>query len=144
MTNKAIEQTTVGGNVKAAHASLRIYHPDLDPDSITTHLKCAPSLSYRAGDRISPRVAASRKNGMWSIASDLSRDRPLAEHIRRVLSQVSSDLSKWAEVTRQYSADIYCAIDIVKDNSVASIPAEVVAAVGARGLAIELDFYISA
>ena len=142
MTNKVNDPATVGGDVKAAHASLRFYHPDLDPDSITAYLGCTPSLCYRAGDQISPRVAATRKNGMWSVASDLTRDRPLSEHLRRVLSLVSSDLTKWAELTRRYSADIYCAIDISRDNSGASIPADVIEEVGARGLSIELDFYV--
>jgi hypothetical protein len=78
-----MQAVTFGGLVLGAFATLRVFGASLDPDEVTTPLQRAPTSSYRAGDRVSLRVAAQGKRGMWLLESVL----PCTEHRRHLLQR---------------------------------------------------------
>lgn len=133
--------TRVGGAILGSSATLRIFGETLDPDALTELLKRPPTSSYKVGDRISPRVAALRKQGMWRLESPLSRTATLSDQILELLSQLSSEASVWEEITRKHKADIYCGIDIRLPNSGTELTAATVAALAVRKLSVQFDFY---
>jgi hypothetical protein len=141
-TNKETELARVGGAVAGAHASLRIYGFDLDPADVSAVLGSSPSLSYRRGDPVSPRVSVSRKNGMWLLESRVERASSLDEHIAELLGRVSADLNEWAKLTSRFSADVYCTIQVAAENSGLELTSDTLRTLVARGLTIQFDIYV--
>lgn len=133
--------TRIGGPVLAASATLRVFGDTLDPDVVTGLLKHSPSFSYRVGDQVSPRVAAHRRQGMWGLESALPRTAALSAQVLTLLSQVSDDLSVWEEITGRHTADVYCGLDIRLPNCGEELTAVALAALAARKLSLQFDFY---
>ena len=76
--------------------TLRIWHPNLDPEAVTKALGISPSVAYKAG---SPRtlpsgVAASsyHRESLWAYDVPLSPNSSLAEAIEAVTALLSPQL----------------------------------------------------
>lgn len=82
-------------------ASIRIggvgsYHEAI---FLTTGLSA--SKSHLAGDRVSTRSSAVRKEDLWTLASPLSRNSPIDEHINWLLAAVSSHEAFFAQIVEK-------------------------------------------
>ena len=135
------QAVTVGGPVLGAFATLRVFSASLDPDEVTTLFKIAPTSSHRTGDRVSPRVAAQRKQGMWLLESVLPRTETLSEHIIHLVALLPNDRSIWDDLHRRHTVDVYCSVDVRVPNSGTELTATAIEALAARGLTIQFDFY---
>ena len=140
--NKQTEAVGYGGPVSAARASLRIFGASLEPSEIDKLMGQAASLSYRAGDQVSPRVPVPRKIGMWLLKAESPSTQPLAEQILALLGRVPGDEALWAHLKQQYSVDIYCVLELARENSGFELPARAITEIATRGLELQFDCYV--
>jgi len=70
-------------------ASIRIGGAGSYHESIFLATGLTPSTSYLAGDKVSPRSSKVRKEDLWILASPLSGNLPIDEHIDWLLDAVS-------------------------------------------------------
>jgi Domain of unknown function (DUF4279) len=136
------DRVSIGGAVIGSSASLRIFGSTLDPREITRLLGCSPSLGYRAGDPISPAVSAVRKQGMWLLESPLGREQSLSAHVSWIMTELTADPAVWKQIATQFTADLYCAIEVRSPNSGTELTHEVIEQVNRRNLSIQLDLYV--
>lgn len=82
-------------------AAIRIAGVGSCHESILSTTGISPSRSYLAGDKISARSSAVRKEDLWILASPLSRDRPIDEHINWLLDTVSPHATFFAQIVEK-------------------------------------------
>lgn len=140
--NNATESVRVGGSVLSAHASLRIFGVELDPEEISRLMGRVASTSYRAGDQVSPRVDTRRRTGMWILDSDLDSDRSLADHISALLGRLPNDRALWSDLASRFTLDLYCVVELLHQNSGLEVPDDVMVEIAGRRLSVQLDFYV--
>lgn len=140
--NDALQSVTVGGEVAGAKVSLRLFAEDIDPDRVTAQLGIEPTLAFRAGDRVSSRSAARRKEGTWQFESQLPEGLSIEEHIVGILKIIPNELSDWEQLTRSLRKDIFCWITIESQVSGLSIGVETLDKLARFGLNLELDLVV--
>src|SRR5688572_9843965 len=91
--------------------TLRVTSDVLSPEEITKALNCNSSTFYHRGDKHQVgKNYTVRKTNLWSLASDLPRDRSVDEHIIQILNKLNPDLTVWKDLTDKCSADIFCGL----------------------------------
>lgn len=76
-------------------ASFRIMAKDLDPKEISLLLGMSPDDAYKRGDPNwgeQGRRYSDFSEGLWSLASDVSRDQPPAVHIKDITNRLAGSL----------------------------------------------------
>lgn len=126
-----------------AVASLRITGDDLVPDEITAHLGCDPTRSYARGDTLNwkdtpPRVA---RFGFWSLEADETTPADLDVQVAGLLSRLTADEATWERLRAEYDMDLFCGWFMRRLNEGASIEPETLAALGTRGIRLDIDLY---
>ena len=140
--SRVTESVSFGGPIRSARVSLRIFGPNLDPDEVTQLMGRAPSLSYKAGDRTSARVATPRKKGMWILNSEADPKKDITEHVAAVLQAVPSEQELWRRLADRFSVDLYCVCEIDGPNSGFELPIDLVREIGSRHLSVQIDIYV--
>jgi hypothetical protein len=129
-------------NLPRLVVSLRVVGDSLDPDFLTQQFGVAPSFSARKGEPA--RVAGGsdvRRSGVWSYRLELPPETELGEGIGMLLAVFPEDSILWEEITSAYTADVFCGAFLRDDNQSTVIEADVLAALGRRGLPLSLDLY---
>jgi Domain of unknown function (DUF4279) len=137
---------SVGGPIDRCKVSLRIVGDDLDPDQISSLLKCEPSSKTRKGEivaddgegrqRISPL-------GSWRLESAESEQVDLEEQVLKLLSRVIEDPEVWQRLTTQYKVDLFCGVFLNEGswNRGFSLSPAVLKELAERNLEIGFDIY---
>lgn len=125
-------------------ASLRIMDDNLDPDEITAMLKALPTQAWRKGDiRKLPNGSDHvETTGSWRI-DNIQRQRPgnLDIQITTILDRCTQDMDAWRSVTSRYHSEIFAGLFLSFSMEGLGLRAETLAALGYRGLGLDLDIY---
>lgn len=132
----------VGGPVREATVSLRLFGDDLEPAEVTSLLGSQPTEARKKGELIAhSRYHLQARTGSWILKSRLDKSTDLAEQIEALLDLVTSDLDVWRKMTARYSADLFCGVFLDADNRGFDLPAQLVLRLAERGLSIGFDIY---
>ena len=130
-------------DIQRTGALLRVTGETLDPDEITRLLGAPPDKAWRKGDTITVgrRQLHDRPFGRWSIGVKERSPGNLEDQINEILGRLTADLMAWRAVTSRYRADLFCGLFMEEWNEMMAIKPETLAAVGMRGIELELDIY---
>jgi hypothetical protein len=125
-------------------ASLRIFGDHLNPSELTRLLGCEPTDSKSKGQETVGKSTGQvriAKTGSWHL--DASRRAPgdLDGQIGEILSRLPQDLQVWKELNRRFKVDLFCGLFLESETGGSQISATVLAALGDRGIELNLDIY---
>lgn len=122
--------------------SLRVRGDTLDPDFLTQQLGLAPTFSARKGDEGSDGDRApAHDTGVWTYDLPLSAETELGGVVEELLGHFPADVTLWEELTSTYTTDVCCDVYLEADDQRTALDAEVLAALGRRGLPLRLRFH---
>lgn len=120
--------------------ALRLRGDTLDPDFLTQQLGLAPSFSARKGDGDSDH-APGGDTGIWTYHLPLAEETELGSVVEQLLALFPGDATLWEELTSTYTTDVCCAVHLQGDHQRTALDAEVLAALGRRGLALRIELH---
>jgi Domain of unknown function (DUF4279) len=129
--------------VATSSAALRVGSDNLDPDWVTELLGATPSVSFKKGDIVRQRDGGTRarRGGLWVLDAQDREPEGLNEQIQGLLAATTFDLSRWKAVSSTARLDIYCGLFMNDSNEGLTISAEVMRALGDRGIELSLVLY---
>lgn len=77
----------------------------------------------------------------WSLHAPDKEEADLDSQVEWILARVTSDLSAWKQITRDYRVDLFCALYLERWNRGVVIASKTMAELGARGIKLGLDIY---
>ena len=132
------------GQLKHSAACLRIIGDNLDPDEISRWLGASPTFSQKKGAIIKRgRREIPAPFGMWRLNATDREPANVDSQIDEILSQLTPDLSVWKSIPAEYAVHLFCGWFVQSWNEEVSISAESMAALGSRGIRLDLDLYVS-
>jgi hypothetical protein len=143
-----IHLTELGGDVEEASVSLTYSAPDLDAKEVTRLIGAHPTRAWNAGDlRAMPgtsRTGIMRSDdyGLWQLHTERS-DRPADEQISDLLSECTSDLGIWRDLSDRYQASLAVVAHAENWNREVHLSASVLQQLAERGLRFWVDIYFS-
>jgi hypothetical protein len=134
-----------GGPVDRFKITLRIFGDELDPDHITSLLRCTPTVAEAKGKPVVSTTGARRipKKGRWSLTIE-SKDcgeGDVEDGIRTLLESLPDDLELWEFLTTTYSVDIFCGLFLAASNRGFELSKEVSKMLSDRQLVVGFDVY---
>jgi len=78
---------------------------------------------------------------MWRLCAADREPEDMGGQIHEILSQLTGDLTVWQSITTKYHADLFCGLFMRVGNEGLTISSESLAALGARGIEMDLDVY---
>jgi hypothetical protein len=137
--------TWSGGPVDRFKVALRIFGDGLDPDNVSSLLGTMPTVAERRGHPVSyGRGTRIAKRGRWSLtleSKDCGELCDVDDAIRMLLAGLTSDLAIWAELTRTFSADVFCGVFMAASNRGFGISVETSKMLSDRSLDVGFDLY---
>lgn len=131
------------GPLHRSAVSLGFYGDDLDPDELTRGLGGEPTVGVRKGGTwLTARgVEKIARRGSWRIEVERSTPADVDGQIRAILEPLTTDLEVWRDFAARYRGRFFCGLFLASGNEGLTIKPDTLAAVGARGLVIDLDIY---
>jgi hypothetical protein len=134
-----------GGPVDRCKVTLRVYGDELDPDSISATLGCAPTSAEKKGTSIPTKGGSARiaRRGRWllSITSEECGEWDVDEVVIALLKKLPSDVTIWRQITTTYRVDLFCALFMEAGNRGFGLSAETCKVLADRNLEIGFDIY---
>ena len=131
----------VGGPVDRVCGSLRFFGDDLEPEEISTALGHQPTSAFRKGDALPGRYHRVARTGGWLLEAPTTDPPDVEDSIKRLLSQLSSDLESWRSLTERFSTDIFCGLFLDEFNRGFALSASLLRALADRNLKVGFDIY---
>ena len=128
---------TAKGNEQYAYFSLA---GEFDPDTVSSRVGVAPSRAWHKGE-INPKTQLGRNASRWSLDSRLDHMRPLEEHVRDVLQQMSVNASTFVEVAQQFGGVLQLVGYFYASYPGFGLDRGTIQDLARFGLAIDCDFY---
>jgi hypothetical protein len=124
-------------------ALIGFYGDDLDPDEITKTFGLEPSIGVRKGGawKTSMGTVKIAHTGSWRLKCDGAEPDDLSGQLRSLLARMPDDLEIWQTFASQYRAVAFCGLWLQSYNDGLQLPSDVLSALGARGLSIDVDIY---
>jgi len=137
-----------GGPVDRFKITLRVIGDKLDPDQITSILKCPPTRSHMKGDRSITTPSGNisiPKKGQWALSIH-SKDCEggeieLEEGLKILLGKLPSDAKLWRSLTTKYRIDIFCGLFLESSNRGFGLTANASRMLSHRNLEVGFDLY---
>ena len=136
-----------GGPIDRFKITLRIVGDKLDPEQITSILKCAPTRSYLKGRSITTPSGNTwiPKTGRWALSIH-SKDYKggeieLEEGLKILLGRLPSDAKLWRSLTAKYDVDVFCGLFLETSNRGFGLSANASKMLSHRNLDIGFDLY---
>lgn len=129
-----------GGPVDRFKITLRIIGDDLDPERISSLLRCTPT-GMRRGD---PTKGADGCAVQWFLeirSEALGESYDLEDGIKLLLEKLPSDRDLWVSLTSAYTVDLFCGIFLGAANRGFGISPEVSRMLADRGIEVGFDIY---
>lgn len=131
------------GQLHHTTASLRFFGDDLDPAELTIRLGLVPTVGVKKGGvwltpNGSERVA---QTGTWRLKATPRRPGNLDSQVQELLSGANPSLEVWHDLTMRFRSDIFVGLYLETWNDGASLEPATLAAIGERGLRLDLDIY---
>ena len=134
-----------GGPVDRCKVTLRVYGDELDLDSISAMLGCAPTSAEKKGTPIPTEDGSARvaRRGRWSlsITSEECGEWDVDEVIIALVKRLPTDMTIWRDLTRTYRVDLFCALFMEARNRGFGLSAETCKVLADRNLEIGFDIY---
>jgi hypothetical protein len=127
-------------SISEAHASLRFYGDDLDPDYLTARLGAPPSSSARKGDPTGTSGHLTR-TGRWILRVERREPGDLDGQIAEIFANLTEDMAIWAELTAKYRSDLFVSLMLGVSNEGIELSANTLALLAARNISVGLDIY---
>lgn len=130
--------------VQRSAASLRIFGDDLVPDEITRLLGVTPTKAHVKGEKIVGKktgLVIIAKSGSWFFKVQPREPEDIDGQIHEIFSKMTDDLAVWRRVTDKYPTDLFCGFFLKVSNEGLTISAQSLAALGNRGIKMNLDIY---
>lgn len=130
-------------NLRETAVSLGFFGDDLDPDEISRLLGGIPTVGVRKGGvwRTSRGFEKVAKSGSWRIEAERSNPGDLDGQIIDIFARLSSDFTTWRNISRRFEGRLFCGLFMENTNDGLRLEAPTIAAIGDRGLALDLDIY---
>ncbi len=128
-------------------ATLRITGDALDPDTVSQLLAGVPTRSFRKGDALTgPATGNVRiaKTGVWQLRAMRREPENLNAQIMEILGQLTPELAVWSALRSRFKIDLFCGIFMASGNDGLPLSADVLLALGQRGIDLGLDIYDAA
>jgi hypothetical protein len=124
-------------------ASLGFFGDDLDPEEITRILGASPTVGVRKGGVWKTSLGAEKfaKSGSWRYKVERRSPGDLDSQIVDTLAALSSDLVAWKDLSNRFGGRFFCGLFMGTANDGLRLDAKTLAAIGDRGLALDLDIY---
>jgi hypothetical protein len=125
-------------------ATLRIQGDTLIPWQISRLLGCTPTYAQVKGETFhDPHTGIARVAhiGMWQVSTGSCAPKDLDGQITGILARLTDNLETWAAMGDCFEVDLYCGIFAHSRKSKLPLAPAVLAAVGQRGIKLQLDFY---
>lgn len=133
------DMITVGGPVKRACVSLRVFGDEVEPSEISRALGCESTLARRKGETGRPGHEAT--TGSWILDLGSPVDVDIARQIQQLLDRVTSNIDVWAALGTRFRIDVFCGVWLTEPNSGFSLPLALLRKLLKRGLRLEFDLY---
>ena len=78
---------------------------------------------------------------MWRIDATSREPENLEEQVQEVLSRLTNDLSVWSDLRARFEIDLFCGLFMEEGIEGLVLSADTLAALGQRGIRLELDIY---
>ena len=114
-----------GGSVELSKIALRVHCPETDRGIVAALLDSTGTESHRT----------------WRLRAPDSVGADLDGQIDWIFSQLTPDLGRWNQVSRQYRIDLFCGLFLERQNRGVSLAPHTMAAVAARGISLGFDIY---
>jgi hypothetical protein len=124
-------------------ASLRFFGDNLDPEVITATLGRVPTVAVKKGGAwlTSRGAEKTARTGSWRLQVARRQPGDLDGQIMELLAGMSQDMDAWRDFSARYRGNIFCGLFLANGNEGVSLRTETLAALGARGLILDLDIY---
>lgn len=125
-----------------AVATLRITGEDLVPSHVSALLGGEPTEGWAKGDALASHAATrTARFGMWMLQADETEPADLDAQVAAILSRLTTDESVWAGLRAEYDVNLFCGWFMEHGNEGVSIEPDTLAALGARGIRLDIDLY---
>jgi hypothetical protein len=116
---------------------------DLDPPQISQLLGVTPTRAAKMGEAVEFLGEHSlAKTGLWELRRAVGDDPiDLAEAIRSLFAELTSDMTAWAEVTRRFGGGLMFSIPSPNPVDGAGLSRDIVRAIAERGLSSSVAIY---
>ena len=131
-------------HIQRSVVTLRIGSDDLIPDEITRLLGATPTHTQIKGEKIVGRKTGHvriAKSGLWRLCSSDREPEDMDGQIQEILSQTTADLAVWRSIAEKHQVDLFCGLFLGGSNEGMTLSAQSLAALGERGIEIDLDIY---
>jgi hypothetical protein len=125
-------------------ATLRIHGDTLAPDDISRLLGCTPTHAQAKGESLcdaNTGISRMAQTGMWQLSAGIRQPEDLDGQIAEILAQLTDNLETWAALGECFEVDLYCGIFASSRKSQLPLTPAVLAALGQRGIELQLGFY---
>jgi hypothetical protein len=132
------------GPIQKSVATLRISGDDLVPSEVSDLLMCVPTKSQTKGQTMVgqrtgiPRIA---RSVMWSLEGSDQEPEDLDKQIEEILGKLTDEMETWRALSKRYRVDLFCGLFMGSGNEGLTISADLLAALGQRGIELALDVY---
>ncbi len=124
------------------YTRLGIYSKTLTPSQVNSILGIKCDKGYRVGDIRKPTTIREKENG-WVIKSRLSREVPLADHIKDLLERTSPMMDKIRRLADQPDVKVeFSCVVFTSERPEINFLKEEVAAICSIGASLDIDLYI--
>ncbi|GAA0887574.1 hypothetical protein GCM10009121_04550 [Rhodanobacter soli] len=107
-------------------------------------LGCEPTDAETKGQTLTGKVSGMKRiarTGTWRLRATDREPEDLEAQIDELLEQLTDDLAVWSEISRRFKMDLFCGLFMKSTNDGLCISSKQLAALGLRGIELELDIY---
>jgi hypothetical protein len=133
--------TDVGGPVDETHVSLALYSVDLEPETVSARLGCAPTHSGRKGERRSERSRPYAR-GFWLLTVEAKAPTGPDELVKLLLERFPRDEQFWAELRRDYTVQVRFAVHTGGWNRGFDLSPDAAKLLAGTGATLVFDLYL--
>lgn len=132
----------VVAHLARAVASLRVTGEHLVPADVSALLGCEPTNGWAKGDTFTSHGATrTARFGLWSLEADETEPADLDAQVAVILGRLTTDQAVWVKLDAEYDVDLFCGWFMQYGNEGVSIKPETMAALGTRGILLDIDLY---
>ena len=128
--------------VKSTAASLRVLGDDLDPDTVSSLLGCAPTYAWRKGEVIRKHgVERIARSGLWLL--EIGERTPGDEEgqVRELLGMVTAEPGVWKKLREICTIKIFFGLFTSDDGEEFYLSAATMCLLAERQINLGLDIY---
>jgi hypothetical protein len=124
-------------------AAFRIVGRDVVPEEVTSTLGIDPSSSYAKGSPVPQHPNRLYPYGYWGIDSRVALDKPLEEHLWRLVRQLQGKRAAIASVLKQgFDVGFYCGIYSSDDwDGAIKLSPEILSEIATLGVPLDCRIY---